>query len=251
MDLTFLPFRFPGIPRVRCAFQTVSPSSPPPRTPRDGGNISLETGDDPARGPANRNALIRQLGLEALAETRQVHGARILFEPDPAVPDQPPSLEADGMATTRPGLGLMIKTADCQPVFLAEPSGRFVAALHVGWRGNRQNFPGLAVAEFCARYRLRPEDLSAVRGPSLGPAEAEFVHFDDEWGPEFSPWFDPATHNMDLWSLTRHQLRQAGLRPGRIYSLDLCTMSLPDHFFSYRRDARCGRQGSVVWIEKE
>jgi YfiH family protein len=247
MALTFLPFRFPGIPRVRCAFQILSPSSPPGDSPDDG-NISLEAGGDPARALSNRESLARELGLDALAETRQVHGTRTLFEPDPVDPGKVPLLEADGMVTSRPGLGLMIKAADCQPVFLAEPSGRFVAALHVGWRGNRQNYPGLAVAEFCARCRLRPEDLSAVRGPSLGPAEAEFVHFDDEWGPEFIPWFNPASRTVDLWSLTRHQLRQAGLRPERIYSLDLCTMSLPDIFFSYRRDPRCGRQGSLIWI---
>ena len=145
----------------------------------------------------------------------------------------------------------MIKTADCQPILLTEPAGRFAAALHVGWKGNRRNYPALAVAEFCSRCRLRPEDLSAVRGPSLGPGEAEFTRFAGEWGPEFAPWFNPETRAMDLWSLTRHQLQQAGLRPERIYSLDLCTMSLPELFFSYRRSPRCGRQGSVIWIEKE
>jgi copper oxidase (laccase) domain-containing protein len=54
---------------------------------------------------------------------------------------------------------------------------------------------------------------------------------------------------MDLWRLTRSQLETAGLLPERIFSLDLCTYSLPGDLFSYRRDPRCGRQGSVIWKE--
>ena len=33
-----------------------------------------------------------------------------------------------------------------------------------------------------------------------------------------------------------------------IFGLDLCTASMPDSFFSYRRDGICGRQANVIWI---
>jgi len=172
-----------------------------------------------------------------------------VFEPNATDASADPMQEADGMATSRPGLGLLIKTADCQALLLAHASGRHVAALHVGWRGNRVDYPGKGVREFCARYGLNPAELSAVRGPSLGPAAAEFVNFTAEWGPKFLPWFDTGRQTMDLWRLTRHQLEAAGLLPERIFSLDLCTYSLPDILFSYRRDKQCGRQGSVIWME--
>lgn len=156
---------------------------------------------------------------------------------------------ADGLATARVGDALVIKTADCQSILLAHESGKYIAALHAGWRGNRMNFPASAVRSFCAHYGVHPQELFAVRGPSLGPNAAEFIHFTTEWGDAWKRWYNNETKCMNLWALTRYQLENAGLLPERIYSLDLCTHTLTDQFFSYRRGA-AGRQASLIWIEK-
>lgn len=252
VDLNFIFFVFPGVPRVRCAFQTRGRAAPATAgNSYAGGNISLTVGDDVSSVRAVRTALAPALGLAHLAELKQVHGDRIIFEPDEQCflqPFTPPAMEGDGLACSRPGLGLLISTADCQPLFLAHESGRAAAALHVGWRGNRMNFPAGGLRSFCAHYDCPPEEVLAVRGPSLSPAAAQFVHFESEWGAGYAPWFDDGRRCMDLWRLTRAQLEEAGMRPERIFSLDLCTASL-ENFFSYRRDARTGRQANVIWIE--
>ena len=206
-------------------------------------------GDAAEAAVANRVALVLELGLEAVAELKQVHGTHIVFEPEAEAllqADKPPSVEGDGLAASRPGLGLLIKTADCQPLFFAHESGRAVAALHVGWRANRINFPASGLRTFCARYRCAPDEVLAVRGPSLGPASAEFVHFEREWGDAYAPWLDAKRRTMDLWRLTRNQLEEAGMAPERIFSLDLCTATSPQ-FFSYRRDNPTGRQANLIW----
>ena len=100
----------------------------------------------------------------------------------------------------------------------------------------------------CERYQTRPEAFFAVRGPSLGPAAAEFVNYDTEWGPDFAAWRDARRQTVDLWRLTRAQLIRAGLREERVFGLDLCTFSLPERFFSYRRDPHCGRQAALIAI---
>jgi len=247
MVLNFIRFHFPGVPAVECAFQLRTGGAS--RGPYAQGNVSLLVGDAPEAAAANRAALATELGLEAVAELKQVHGDRLLCEPGAEAllrADTAPSVEGDGLAVSRPGLGLLIKTADCQPLFFAHESGRAVAALHVGWRGNRINFPAGGLRAFCARYQCAPGEVLAVRGPSLGPAAAEFVHFDREWGKAYAPWFDVRRRTMDLWRLTRSQLEEAGMAPERIFSLDLCTTSLPQ-FFSYRRDKITGRQANLVW----
>lgn len=269
MGLRLLPFRFPGIPGVGCAFQMAGHAaephgagekeafSAPCFSPAARGNISLEAGvsgaGDEERVVANREKLRDMLGLRGLAEVRQVHGVVTLFEPEAADLRRRPENGADGLAASREsgreGIGLMIKTADCQPILVAHKGGNHVMALHAGWKGNRQDYPRLAVEEFCARYRLPPRELSAVRGPSLGPGRAEFTRFWEEWGEEFTAFFDAQTRCMDLWRLTREQLHRAGIPQDRIYGLDLCTRSLADDFFSYRADRRCGRQASLIWLE--
>lgn len=248
MAISYIPFVFPGVPHVRCAFQTrVQGHS---TGAYGGGNVSFVTKDSRANVIANRQDMHYALQLEHLAELSQVHGDVFHFEPAAVGVEQAPVLEGDGFATSQAGMGLMIKTADCQPVLLAHKDGKHVAALHVGWRGNRINFLGSAVLRFCERYALDACDILAVRGPSLGPAMAEFVNYQAEWGDSFSPWFTPTSRTMDLWGLTRHQLQQAGLLPAHIYGLDLCTYTMHDYFFSYRYERESGRQGSIIWIEE-
>lgn len=241
MAVKIFPFTAWGLRGVGCVFGGRDIAAGPL-----GGNISLLAEENPAPAQANRRELRQSLeGMADWRECRQVHGTRLLAEPGAAAGDLP---EADGMMTSRRGIGLMIKTADCQPLFVAHKSGRFIMALHVGWRGNRAGFPQLAVAEFCRRYGLLPRDLLAARGPSLGPAAAEFVNFDSEWGPDYEAWHRDG--RMDLWALSRAQLVEAGLLPQNIHGLDLCTYANRDDFFSHRRDGSKGRQASLIWIRQ-
>jgi len=248
MDLRYIPFTFPGLDSVGCAFGARASGI---NSPFGGGNISLDVGDDPQAVLAVRHAMQGVLGCGTWQELRQVHGEQILFDPEPGDIDQPGTVEADGLATATPGQALVIKTADCQPILLAHESGRYVAALHTGWRGNVLQFPTTAVQAFCEEYDLDPAELLAVRGPSLSPAASEFKNFENEFGDYYRDYHDPATNTVDLWRLTRDQLVNAGLRPDRIHGLDLCTLSLPELFFSYRRQQICGRQASIIWIKKE
>lgn len=232
----YIPFAFPGLPGIRCVFTT-----------RLAGNLALAGGAEEERGNtlAARAALRETLGIPAWTEMRQVHGDVFLVNPPVTAEDALLPTEADGQATDARGHALCVKTADCQPILLAHPRG-CIAAVHAGWRGNVLEFPRTAVAAFCDRHALDPAEVRAVRGPSLG--FAEFVNFDREWPERFRPWHDPAARRVDLWSLTRCQLKDAGLLDGHIYSLDLCTWSLNEWFFSHRR-GDAGRQMGIIWRE--
>ncbi len=212
-----IPFSFPGLPSVGCAFGTRL---------RPAENHTLET-------PSLRLMLT------------QVHGTDIVFEPQ----KDNESTEADGMAASTPGQALVIRTADCQPIMAAHKSGKYILALHCGWRGNRAGFPTNGIKKFCARYDLAPEDILAVRGPSLGPARARFHDFSEHWPESFGNYFHPGDKSMHLWNLTRDQLLAAGLPKENIFGLDLCTYSLPEWFYSYRRDRDKKRMENMIWIK--
>lgn len=250
--VAFFPFLFPGVASVGCVFTSRRGGVSEP--PFDTANLSYEVGDEPEAVRANRRQLHDRLGLTGWCECRQVHGDVIHFDPAPAAPEDEPVLEGDGMATATPGMGLVIKTADCQPLLLAHRAGRHVAALHVGWRGNKLDLPGTGVARFCEHYALSPADILAVRGPSLGPSAAQFVNFDKDFGPGFEAYHDSVTQTADLWRMTRDQLLAAGLPPHQIFGMDLCTLSREDTFFSYRRACASpikttGRQVGAVWVK--
>jgi YfiH family protein len=210
------------------------------------GSIRLPA-PDAANVVERREAMLAALGLERWVELCQMHKDDFVTDARPTPVDVPSTLEADGSCTRERGLGLLIKTADCQPLFFAAGDASAVAALHVGWRGNVMNYPAVGLSRFCAAYELDPAAVLAVCGPSLGPGAAEFTNFEKEWPADFAPWFDAEKRTMDLRRLTREQLVGAGMKAGNIFSLDFCTRSLPGLFFSHRRrDA--GRQGSLIWI---
>jgi len=281
-----LPFMFPSIENVRCAFQcrakqcsTSQGSTDAPDTPDtpdapdtsdvldvldkstessllqetrlaalSGGNISYVRKDSPEHVRACRAELTAHLGFSQVAEAQQVHGIVTIFDA-PATSQAPDQIlqEADGLATDVVGRALMIKTADCQPVLFAHASGQHIMALHVGWRGNRAQYIQKAVAAWCVAKNIQAQDIFAVRGPSLGPEKAEFIHFDAEWGAAYRQYFDTSTASMDLWRLTHDQLIEAGLLAQNIHGIELCTASLPMTFFSHRADALAGRQANFIW----
>ena len=106
------------------------------------------------------------------------------------------------------------------------------------------------VRDFCEEYGLAASDVMAVRGPSLGPGKSEFTNYDKEFGSRFDRWRTEGTDLVNLWRMTRDQLVSAGLRPENLFSLDLCTETLANLFFSYRREKTCGRQASLIWIKE-
>ena len=246
-DTRYISFTFPGLKKVACIFGTrlggISTG------PFAQANISLDVEDNPERVVFNRISLKQDLGLYRWVELKQVHGTRVHFDlQDDFL--QGAEKEGDGIGLSDPGAGAVIKTADCQPIFVAHISGRHILALHCGWRGNRAGFPLSGVRKFCFRYGLQPSDLMAVRGPSLGPCCSRFDFFDMHWPAELAAYYDPRKKTMDLWSLTRTQLAGAGIDPANIYSVDMCTRCREDLFFSYRREKRCGRQGNIIHISK-
>lgn len=245
--IDYISFAFPGLENIACVFTTRNGGAS--LAPFDQGNLSFDVGDDPYAVRANRTALAASLGVAYWHESIQVHGDVIHFEPEPQLPEQPPYIEGDGLTSAERGHALVIKTADCQPILIAHKKGHFVAAIHNGWRGNSINFPGKGITQICEHYGCAPSELLAVRGPSLSPALAEFVNFNSDFEPGYEKYFDRDSNTVNLWKLTNDQLLGAGIEPRNIFGIDMCTYSMNETFFSYRRDRETGRQVSVIWIK--
>lgn len=97
---------------------------------------------------------------------RQLHSDRV-HRLD-AAPQQ--KLEGDALMTNVPGLLLVIRTADCLPVLLADAKNRAVAAVHCGWRGTEKRILAKAVRAMGEAYGAKPGEMLAALGPCIGPA---------------------------------------------------------------------------------
>ena len=214
--------------------------------PFDGLNLSFSVGDLADRVRRNRLLVRQSMELEELISVGQVHGNNTLILTDKEKVASAGEVRGiDILMTNIPGLGLLIKQADCQAVGLYDPENRVIANIHCGWRGNVQNVIGQAVQRLQEVFGSRPEALRAGISPSLGPCCAEFINYRREFPEEF--WsYQVRPFFFDLRRLSYDQLHQTGLKPEHIHLAGICSRCREDDFFSYRRDKVTGRNGTVL-----
>lgn len=203
-------------------------------------NAGGGSGDNPLNVDENRKIIQDTLGLPSLISGHQKHGVNI------ACPQDDLS-DCDGLLTEQPGIGLIIKHADCQAAIFYDPIHRAVANVHCGWRGNVQNIYAAAVKAMQAKMGSRPEDLLVCISPSLGPDVSEFKNYKTELPESFWPFQIKPTY-FNLWEISRHQLLECGILPHHIEIASLCTYAHKQDFFSYRRDKVTGRNATIVAI---
>lgn len=192
--------------------------------------------------------LIRKtVGAERLVTLEQAHGSKVVVirRKDRDRVRQP--LRGDGLVTDAPGLGLVIKQADCQAVILYDPIRRVAANIHCGWRGNVANIIRKAVQCMEEDFGCKPPDLLVGVGPSLGPCCAEFKGHEAIFPRSFRA-FMAGPDRFDLWALSLHQLMAAGVEPSRVAFSGMCTRCRTDFFFSYRGEGDTGRFATVAMI---
>lgn len=79
-------------------------------------------------------------------------------------------LDGDALMTNMPGLLLVIRTADCLPVFLVDARNRAAAAVHCGWRGTEKRILEKAVLAMVRSYGSEPGVMLATLGSCIGSA---------------------------------------------------------------------------------
>ena len=169
---------------------------------------------------------------------KQVHGTQII-ESDSLGPD----LEGDALITCSSGVPLLIKTADCIPLVMADPVTGWIAAVHAGWRGLSA---GIVPAVF---QRLREKGVSTSDcfvgiGPSLGVECARFSDPTLEL-PKECHWAIRTDGHVDLWAILERQLSEAGVDFDRVEWMKVCTACTPE-WFSWRRDHDSRRFGTTI-----
>jgi YfiH family protein len=210
-------------------------------------NVSFSVGDRAEHVRGNLARVQGEIGSSRILYLNQLHGKGIhVFRGALSLPsgDQ---LPGDAMITDVPGVGLMIKQADCQSVVLYDPERRIVANVHCGWRGNVQNILGGVVARLEQDFSCTPSRILAAIGPSLGPCCGEFMDHKKIFPREFEH-FMVREHFFDMWAISCGQLIDAGLLPENIELASICTRCRTDLFFSYRGEGVTGRFCTVVML---
>lgn len=179
-----------------------------------------------------------------LARLTQVHGDEVVVVDAPMPLGEVP--DGDALVTTRRGLGLMVRVADCVPLVLADAEAGVIGAVHSGR-------PGLVLDIATRTVEVMREhgasEISAWIGPHVCGACYEVP---EEMRTEVSAvvpeafaetsWGTPA---LDIGAGVRAQLARAGVSSTDVAG---CTREEAG-LHSYRRDgAAAGRFAGLVWL---
>jgi YfiH family protein len=181
----------------------------------------------------------------------QIHGGRVVTL-RPGVPHDNDT-KADALATADARRALSIRVADCVPVLLASDDGRYVAAVHAGWRGVIAGVARETLLEMKRSMGIEASGIIAAIGPSIGfdafevgtEVLDEFVRVFGENAPIRRCEDDKG--RVDLRTAVHRQLLEAGVLFDRIDDTDRCTHRDADEFFSHRRDnGISGRMAAII-----
>lgn len=182
-----------------------------------------------------RGIKLKQVHKDAILDVKELDEKLTLYE------------GFDGMVTQEREVGLLIRHADCQAAILYDPTKQALANVHCGWRGSICNIYLKTIRSMQRLYGTKPSDLHVCIGPSLGPESAEFKHYRKELPQSF--WrFQVRPTYFDFWAISKMQLIDAGVPGSQIEIAELCTLSHPETFFSYRREKQIPLHGTIVSI---
>ena len=217
-------------------------------------NLALHVGDNPEKVLRNRLKFAEAIGVKAERFTTcaQVHGNNVQVVTENQIGSGALSFadtipETDALITNLPEVPLLLFYADCVPILLADPETGAIGLAHAGWRGTAARITKKTVAAMQAAFGVKPENLLAAIGPSIGGCCYEVDDVVRNEMPDYESCFMEKCDGkfwLDLWQVNRQQLTEAGVVPFRISVAGVCTNHNPELFCSYRyENGRTGRMG--------
>jgi YfiH family protein len=193
-------------------------------------------GRDPAEAGAREKELLQRItGIRKkdILALNQMHGDTIITVDAPPAKEAPADGDADGFIISLPAVCIVIRTADCVPVFVFDRERRILGAVHSGWRGTRLSIARKLVNMMKERYGAENRDMLAYILPSIGPET--YTVREDVAGlfPRDIDERDGLLY-LDLWRNIERSLREEGLPDENIFNASVCTLKNQAGFFSYR-----------------
>jgi len=162
--------------------------------------------------------------MEDAVHAEQVHGNRAQAVYTPLgirVPD------VDALVTSVPRLPLVVRVADCGPVFFYDPVERLIAVAHSGRRGTEGNIVQATLDCMKETYGASAANVIVQLGPCIRPP-----HYEIDFAAEIA-----------------RQAKAAGV--AQFHDSGLCTASNLARYYSYRAEkGKTGRMWGVFMLEE-
>ncbi|MBC8366438.1 polyphenol oxidase family protein [bacterium] len=199
------------------------------------------------------DALAQNQGLSGAAWLSQVHGNRVIQAREAGLLG-----EADALVCDEPGLGIIVRGADC-PLILATAHGAkgwAVGAAHASWRGTVARVSEAMLEALLDLCQGEAASVTAAIAPSAGPCCYEVgeelrEQALDALGSSGESFFERRDGSLyfDLWAANRAQMLAVGCRPEKVSVAAHCSMCRNEDFPSWRKEGKAaGRMAALIGI---
>jgi YfiH family protein len=219
-------------------------------------NLGGTVGDDVEHVRQNRQLVFDALGLDILTlfDVWQVHGTDVVLA-DKFRPLDEPHQKADIILTDKPNVTLVMRFADCTPIFLYDPVRNVIGLAHAGWKGTVKGVAKVAVEAMVDRFGCVSADIKAGIGPSIGPDHYEVgddvvLEVEKAFGTDnlVLKQNEKGKYHFDLWEGNRLLLNDCGVKDIEISGL--CTACNLEDWYSHRAEkGKTGRFGALLCLE--
>jgi len=157
--------------------------------------------------------------------------------------------KGDALISSCPEICLVIRTADCLPVFIYDFEKKILGAIHSGWRGICKQVVPKTINKMKNHFNSKIKDLKIFILPFIGPKAYEIKK---EVAQYFSSQFIKKESNslfLDLGASLKEDLKKEGVSPSNIFQTKKCTFHDNNEFFSHRK-ADAGRNLNFGFLTK-
>ena len=146
--------------------------------------------------------------------------------------------EGDALFSNKSNLALVVRTADCLPLYFSSQPLNVIGVVHLGWRSAKEGLldnisydlssfkviAGVGLRKCC--YRIGEEFLDSSLSKYIDKVEDQL-------------YFDPI-------KFVRETLCKRGLKEDNFFDLDICSFCNYSRFFSYRKTVTSCRTLSFI-----
>ena len=181
-----------------------------------------------------------------LASMEQVHGSNAL-----EVKNRLSKVyEGDALFTSKLGIYLAVRSADCLPILFYNPKKQIIGVVHAGWKGTYKKIIQKTLQKVAKRFQAKPEDFYFYLGPAARLCCYEITHepqriekFDKKYRKKILRK-DGARIFLDIVKANKLQLRQLHVPTSHIEDSGLCTIHNAK-YPSHRREGE-GRKETLL-----
>lgn len=164
-----------------------------------------------------------------------------------------PTYNHDAVVTKVSGVPILMSTADCAPVFFADPKNHIAGIAHAGWKGVDGNICREVVRTMLRLGTRSPADIHVWVGPSIGPCCYHHHEIPSQSGrptwKNFITSRQDGLYVVDLWGALSNQLKRLGILPENLALSRICTACHSDQYFSNHKEGNTGRFPSLLCIQ--